>query len=255
MSRYDYLIVGGGMASQAALAELRKQDPEGSIALITAEPETPYDRPPLSKKLWTGRKQIEEIYHEIPEGVDIFQGRRAEWLDREKKIVRDDQGTHYHYSKLLLSTGSSPRRLPFGADRIMYFRTVKDYRRLKEISDNQERIAVIGGGFIGSELVSALAMNGNQVTLVFPEEGIGRRLFPASLSRFLNDYYRDHGVDVLSGASVVNVTGSGTDLRLHLEDGRHIPTNAIVAGIGVIPNIGLAESAGLTVENGILVNP
>jgi len=254
MTHYKYLIVGGGMAAGAAIEEIRAQDPNGSIGLIGAEEALPYDRPPLSKKLWTGDKQLDDIYHAMPPGTDLFLGRQAEQLDPKEKWIRDDRGDPYHYDKLLLATGSTPRRLPFGGDRIIYFRTVNDYRQLRALSDARGRIAVIGGGFIGSELAAALAMQGNQVTLIFPEEGIGHSLFPADLSRFLNDYYQEKGVEVLAGTSVTGVTGSGADLALRLDDGRSIPTGGIVAGIGVTPNVALAEAAGLEVEDGIRVN-
>jgi NADPH-dependent 2,4-dienoyl-CoA reductase/sulfur reductase-like enzyme len=190
----------------------------------------------------------------MPPGTDLFLGRRAEQLDPKEKWIRDDRGDPYNYDKLLLATGSTPRRLPFGGDRIIYFRTVNDYRELRALSDARGRIAVIGGGFIGSEIAAVLAMQGNQVTLIFPEEAIGHTVFPADLSRFLNDYYQEKGVEVLAGTSATGVTGSGADLALQLDDGRSIPTGGIVAGIGVTPNVALAEAAGLEVENGIRVN-
>jgi NAD(P)H-nitrite reductase large subunit len=137
MPHYTYLIVGGGMAAKAAVTELRDADPNRSIGMITAESELPYDRPPLSKALWTGSKQLDDIFLKMPPEVDFLRGRRVKQLDPGAKQVLDDQGSAYTYDRLLLATGTTPRRLPFGDERIIYFRTAKDYRRLKELSDGQ----------------------------------------------------------------------------------------------------------------------
>lgn len=254
MTHYNYLIIGGGITASAAITGLREHDKNGSIGIIASEHEYPYDRPPLSKKLWSGHKQLEAIYHEIPADVAMHKGRTVQQLNRQQKQVLDDQGHRFTYDKLLLATGSTPRRFPFRAESIIYFRTVNDYLQLRRLADTHDRFAVIGGGFIGSEIAAALALQGKQVTLIFPETGIGSRLFPADLSAFLNDYYRKNGVDVLSGTALMNVTGSGTDLTITLDNGRSLNVNSVIAGIGVKPNTVLAEAAGLEVDNGILVN-
>lgn len=254
MTHYNYLITGGGMAASAAVSGLREHDKTGSIGIIAAEHEPPYDRPPLSKQLWIGRKTLEAIYHELPADVAVHNGRKAQQLDPQQKQVLDDRGHRFTYDKLLLATGSTPRHLPFGQDSIIYYRTVNDYQRLRRLSDSHERFAVIGGGFIGSEIAAALAMQGKQVTLIFPDEGISNRIFPADLSLFLNDYYRQKGVEVLTGTTVTDVTGSGTDLTVTLDNGRSLNVHGVVAGIGVTPNTALAEAAGLEVDNGIRVN-
>lgn len=254
MTHYNYLIIGGGMAAAAAVSGLREHDRNGTIGIITAEHEPPYDRPPLSKQLWTGRKEFEAIYRQMPPDVAIHYDRTAHEADPKQRQVLDDRGHRYSYDKLLLATGSSPRRFPFGADNVTYFRTVCDYRHLRHLADTHDRFAVIGGGFIGSEIAAALAMQGKQVTLIFPDAGIGSRLFPADLSTFLNDYYRQKGVEVLAGTAVTNITGSGTDLTVMLDNGRSLNVHGAVAGIGVTPNTALAEAAGLEVDNGIRVN-
>jgi len=254
MTHYNYLIIGGSMAAIAAVSGIRERDKSGTIGIIAAEHEQPYDRPPLSKQLWTGRKQLEAIYHELPPGVAMHNGRLAQHLDPEQRQVLDDRRHRFSYDKLLLATGSTPRRLPFGADNVIYFRTANDYRHLRRLSDTHDRFAVIGGGFIGSEIAAALAMQGKQVTLIFPEAGIGSRIFPADLSTFLNDYYRQKGVEVLTETTVTNITGSGTDLAVTVDNGRTLNVHGVVAGIGVTPNTELATAAGLDVDNGITVN-
>jgi NADPH-dependent 2,4-dienoyl-CoA reductase/sulfur reductase-like enzyme len=126
-------------------------------------------------------------------------GRSAVRLDVERRRVVDDPGAEYRYRKLLLATGGTPRRLPFGNDEVIYFRTLQDYRRLRELTDQRQRFVIIGGGFIGSEIAAALAMNGKRVTMLFPEQGIGAGAFPAGLAHFLSAYYAERGVDVKAG--------------------------------------------------------
>ncbi len=182
-ARYTYLIVGGGMAADAAAHGIREVDPDGTIGLISSEPDPPYKRPPLSKKLWQG-KPLESVWLGTDQlGVEIHLGRSGRLLDLQHKRVVDDRGTEYGFDKLLLATGVTPRRLPIGGHWINYYRTVKDYQRLRQEAARGRRFAVIGGGFIGSEIAAALAMNGKEVVMIFPEAGIGSRLFPADLSR------------------------------------------------------------------------
>ncbi|HJX40507.1 MAG TPA: FAD-dependent oxidoreductase, partial [Anaerolineales bacterium] len=173
MTDYRYLIVGGGMTSAAALEGLREVDAQGEIGVITAEPHKPYNRPPLSKSLWTGKKTEDQIWRPEPEGVEFHLGRLARELDLAKKQVVDDQGQAYRFEKLLLATGGEPRRLPFGGDQVIYFRTLDSYHQLQQLAAGQERFGILGGGFIGSEIAAALAMRGKQVSMVFPGPGIG----------------------------------------------------------------------------------
>ena len=164
--------------------------------LVGAEPHPPYARPPLSKALWKGKSEDTVWRGTEALGVDVRVGRRIVALDLEAREARDDQGERYRYEKLLLAPGVRPRRLPFGGDDVIYFRTLDDYRQLRALADRKARVVVIGGGFIGSEIAAALTLNGCAVTMVFPEPGIGARIFPPSLSAALDDYYRGRGVEV-----------------------------------------------------------
>ncbi len=255
MDRFTYLIIGGGMTAAAAAKGIREVDEEGSIAIVSGENRPPYDRPPLTKALWTGKATEEEIWRDVPEDVTFHEGRSIVTLDAQERTATADSDEAYEYGKLLLATGGTPRRLPFGGDHIIYYRDFNSYRRLRELTENYDRFAVIGGGFIGSELAAALAMNDKEVTMLFPESGIGARLFPEELSRYLNGYYGEHGVQVLAGESVVDVQGEGTALTVVTDQGRRIEANGVVAGIGITPNVTLAEKAALKVENGVLVDP
>ncbi|HEX8598278.1 MAG TPA: FAD-dependent oxidoreductase [Chloroflexia bacterium] len=249
-----YLIVGGGMAAAAAIRGIRDIDPTGSIGLISEESDPPYKRPPLSKKLWAG-KPLKSIWTGVEsKGVDMYLGRKAISLDPEKKEVTDDRGTVYSFDKLLLATGSAPRQLAFGEGEIIYFRTVEDYRRLQSIAEKGTDFAVIGGGFVGSELAAALAMNGKLVTMIVPGAGISERIFPSDVVAFLNDYYRDKGVDILLGESAAGVVRNWERLKLSTRSGREIIVDGVVAGIGAQPNVELAAQAGLEVADGIVVD-
>jgi NADPH-dependent 2,4-dienoyl-CoA reductase/sulfur reductase-like enzyme len=254
MAHYTYLIVGGGMTADSAVQGIRDVDPNGSIGLISAEPDPPYNRPPLSKGLWQG-KPIERIWRKTDgKGVELRLGRTVREIDPKNRRATDDQGTAYTFDKLLLATGGTPRRLPFGADHIVYYRTVADYHRLRAMVDRRRRFAVIGGGFIGSEIAAGLSTNQQEVVMIFPEDGIGGRLFPRDLSLFLNDFYRQKGVEVLAGEAVAGLESRGERLTLKTRTGREIDVDGVVAGIGVQPNVELAQAAGLEVADGIVVD-
>ena len=254
MAHYPYLIVGGGMTADAAVRGIRELDPSGPIGLIGAETDPPYARPPLSKALWKG-EAFESVWRKTGElPVDLHLGRRVRTLVPGEKRVVDDRGADYTFDKLLLATGGTPRRLPFGGDDIVYFRTLDDYRKLRALADQGKTFAVIGGGFIGSEIAAALALQGCKVTMLFPEHGIGARIFPEDLSRFLTGYYGEKGVDVRPGQQVTNVARSGGRLLVGAKGGPSLAVDAVVAGIGIIPNTDLAGMAGLAVEDGIVVD-
>jgi NADPH-dependent 2,4-dienoyl-CoA reductase/sulfur reductase-like enzyme len=254
MVSYRYLIVGSGMTASAALDGIRRHDAKGSIGLFGAEPFPPYNRPPLSKGLWKGDSE-DTIWRALPDGVDHHFGRRIVSLDVAGRTVVDDKGDRYGFERLLLATGMRTRRFPFDSDAI-YFRTLDDYRRLRELATRESaRFCVIGGGFIGSEIAAALALSGRAVTLLVAEPGIGARIYPHDLSTYLGRYYQHYGVEVLTNSRVAQIdrTGNGTSI-VRLADGKALPFDAIVAGIGVEADVGLAAGAGLPVDNGILVD-
>ena len=259
MPHYKYLIIGGGMTADAAIGGILEVDPSGSVGLIGAELHPPYNRPPLSKGLWKG-KPLDSVWRKTDrQGVTLHLGRQAQSLDPRNKRVTDDQGMSYTYDKLLLATGGAPRRLPFGGDEIIYFRTLDDYERLRALTEQCQRFAIVGGGFIGSEIAAALAMNGKNVVMAFPGHGIGSRIFPADLSKFLNDYYREKGVEVLPGerAAGWEMRHGKQVLKTHNDQTqiiREIMADAVIAGIGIQPNVELAQTAGLKVDNGIHVD-
>jgi NADPH-dependent 2,4-dienoyl-CoA reductase/sulfur reductase-like enzyme len=253
---YDYLIVGGGMAADAAAKAIRAADAAASVGILGAEAEPPYERPPLSKALWKGDRTLASIdLGTAAGGIDLHLGRRVQALDRADHRVDDDRGDSWRYRRLLLATGALPRLLPFaGNERVIHFRTADDYRRLRSHAVAGARIAVVGGGFIGSELAASLAGAGCKVSMLFPGASIGSGRYPPALASFLDDYYRERGVELLQGVRVVDGAASGEGVELALSDGRRLPVDAVVAGLGVVPDTALAEQAGLEVANGVVVD-
>jgi 3-phenylpropionate/trans-cinnamate dioxygenase ferredoxin reductase subunit len=248
MHETKYLIVGAGMTGDMAAKGIREHDSAGSITMIGADPHPPYKRPLLTKGLWQGAPE-EKLWREGAQGLELVTGRRIASLDLAAHTATDDAGEEYTWEKLLLATGADPRQIP-GAEGVVWFRTLDDYRRMREVGGEGAHVVVIGGGFIGSELAAALVGNGARVTMLFPEPGIGFRLFPEGLSTWVADYYREKGVEVLAGEMVSSVSGT----HVETQSGRTIEADAVVAGLGVIPNTQLAEAAGLEVNDGIVVD-
>lgn len=244
-----YLIVGGGMTGDAAAKSIREHDADGSITLVGDDPQPPYKRPPLTKGLWSGGDEAKIWCGTADAGVELRLARRIASIDVDARRATDDQGEKYAWEKLLLATGGRPRKLD-GADGVVYYRTLDDYRRVRAQAVEGARFVVIGGGFIGSEIAAALTGAGCRVTMVFPDPGIASRILPAELSKFVASYYRERGVEVLSGETVASV-GPGTVVT---GTGRTLEADAVVAGLGIEPNTELASAAGLPVEDGIVVD-
>jgi len=238
---YPYLIIGGGMAGDAAVRGIRMIDP--------------YNRPPLSKGLWKGAplSRIWRNTHAL--GVDLHLGRKITHLDPVQKRAVDDQGDEYTYGRLLLATGGDPIRLGSEHERILYYRALADYQHLRSLIDQgMQRFAVIGGGFIGSEMAAALTTLGKEVVLIFPEKGIGERALPAEISQYLNQVFRERGVRVLNGHLVRSLQPDESGVTVLTDLGEELRVEAVVAGLGIRPNTALAESAGLSTNNGIVVD-
>jgi len=250
----QFVLVGGGMTAAAAAQAIREIDPDSAITLVSSEPHPPYARPPLSKALWKGEPE-DSIWRGTDKlGVDLRLGRTVVALDRAGKTVTLADGEQISYDKLLLATGGTPRRLPLPTPQIIYFRTYDDYRRLRALAQENLRFLVLGGGFIGSEIAAALKMAGREVTMLIPEQGIGARVFPADLAAHLVQYYRDKGVTVRTGEGLGSLGHSAGAVQVRTTRGDTLTVDVIVAGIGIQPNVELAEQAGLAVENGIVVD-
>ncbi|KQX97576.1 pyridine nucleotide-disulfide oxidoreductase [Rhodanobacter sp. Root480] len=253
---HDYLIIGGGMAADAAAKAIAEIERGANIGIVGDDVSPPYQRPPLSKALWKGDKSPADIdLATAKTGASFHLGRRIVSLDRAAHVARDEQGDTYRYRRLLLATGATPRALGFdGGERLIDFRTLADYEALRRYAKPGAHIAVIGGGFIGSELAASLCGIGCKVTMLFPGKSIGAGRYPDGLCSYLDAYYREHGVELRAGTKVTGGRAVDGGVELELSEGGTLRVDAVVAGIGVTPDTALAEQAGLTVDNGIVVD-
>jgi len=254
MNHYPYLIVGGGLACAAAIRGIRKVDAVGRIGVVARESHPPYIRPYLSKALWKG-KPYDDVWLKLDAGhLDLNLGASVVGIDRNNRQVTDDHGRVYGYDKLLLATGGTARRLPWEVEGLVYFRDLDDYLDLKALAERGQSLAVIGGGFIGSEIAASLCMNGNRVTMIFPEAGIGARIYPGPLSDFITAYYRDKGIGMLAGHTVDAIARHGEGYEIRTRGGEVLHVDGVVVGVGIQVNAELAQAAGLKVDNGIVVD-
>jgi len=259
---YDYVIVGGGLAGASAVQGIRELDAEGKILLVGEENYLPYDRPPLSKKLWLGKQKVEDIFlHDRAfydkHGVTLALGAKAERLDPDAKTLTTNRDKIYCYGKLLLATGCKPRTLTIpGGDLedICYFRNLDDYLRIRKVAAEGKSAVVVGGGFIGSELAAALNICKLHVTMIFPGALLCDRVLPDYLGRAVQQRYAEKGVRILASDKPVSFRKNGGKFVTRTEKGVSIESDIVIVGVGVIPETELAKSVGLAMDNGIVVN-
>ncbi len=259
---YTYVIVGSGLAGVSALDGIRERDKDGRILLLGAEKHLPYDRPPLSKKLWFGKKKVEEIFLHNESfygdnGVTLTLGVSATSIDAKQKSIRTSDGNTYSYQKLLLATGGAPRtmNLPGGdLEGIFYFRTLDDYQRLRQQASDGKTAVVIGGGFIGSELAAALTINKTSVTMIFPDSVLVSRVFPEYLGKAIQNDYLKRGVTILAGERPAAFSKRGNRFVTRTESGKEIQSDIVVVGIGIALSLDLPRQTGLQTANGIIVD-
>ena len=261
--QHDYLVVGGGVATDEAVRAIRELDAGGTIGILSADAYPPYDRPPLSKGLWSGAVRMDALFHNGDYeaiGVDLRLTTDVCAVRPADHVVVSAGGVEWRYGKLLLATGCAPRQLapsvaPVGT--AMPYRTLSDYARLRRGIDNgARRILVVGGGFIGAELAAALAgQHGVRATLLVREPSLWSGRLPHGLSAFLTAYYREHGVEVIAGDDLAALARRDDGrLEARTGSGRVLTADRVVAGIGVLPRTGLAEAAGISVSDGVVVD-
>ena len=259
---YKYVIGGAGLAGCNAIDGLRAVDSKGTILLIGGENYLPYNRPPLSKSLWSGKKKVEEIFVRdkdffLRNNVDIALNTKVTAVDSANKFVICTDGKTFKYEKLLLATGGNPRRLTITGgilSEIYYFRYLDDYLRLKSQVHDGMHVLVIGGGFIGSEIAAALNISKASVTMLVKEDFLVEHIFPRTLAESIQKDYIRRGVNILADDTAVSIKKEGKEIVTLTKNGQEIISDIIVAGIGIEPETQLAKSAGLKIDNGIVVN-
>jgi 3-phenylpropionate/trans-cinnamate dioxygenase ferredoxin reductase component len=257
------VIVGAGHSGGKAAQALRRHGFGGKIALVGNEAHPPYDRPPLSKAVLLGKKPTEAcIFKPVKwyeeNGIDLVLARTVERIDRREKWVLLDDGHKLPYDRLLLATGARPRELevPGGhLDGVSQLRTTLDAIRILPWLRRGRQLVVIGAGFIGLEVAAAASELGCAVTVLEAASSALTRSLPGRIARLLIETHKKHGVDVRFGAKVESVEGNGKVSAIALTNGEVLPCDAVIYGIGVVPNTALAEEAGLAVRNGIFVGP
>jgi 3-phenylpropionate/trans-cinnamate dioxygenase ferredoxin reductase subunit len=260
----SYVIVGAGLAGASAARTLREEGFTGPIQLIGAEAHRPYIRPPLSKDYLSGSSDRDSVYVDPKDwyaqhDVELLLGTSVARVDAGSQLIHTDAGDEFAYSKLLIATGSSPRRLSIpGADLegVHYLRTLDDSDTLRPLlSGGSLRLVLIGSGWIGMEVAATARTLGNDVTILERDPIPLANALGDELGQMFADLHEQNGVILRRSVSVESVLGQdGRASAVRLESGEVIPADLVLVGIGATPNVELADSAGLTIDNGISVD-
>jgi 3-phenylpropionate/trans-cinnamate dioxygenase ferredoxin reductase subunit len=256
------IIIGASHAGAQLCVSLRQGGWGGRITVIGDEADLPYHRPPLSKDFLSGDKVIEEIFlrpASVYENADVTLslGTRVTGIDRVSKSISIETGETLSYDKLVLATGARVRHLPIlGADLggVFYLRNTKDVRGIKDSVEEGRRAVIIGGGYIGLETAASLRKQGMEVTVLEAMPRILQRVTAPELSRFYKRVHCEEGVNIFEGVMASELRKDNQALSVHTSCGQSFQADMVIVGIGVIPNVELADAAGLDVGNGIEVN-
>lgn len=254
------VIIGAGECGGRAALALRDLGYDGPVTLVGDEPHLPYERPPLSKEAMTGEapaiKAIASDELLAERSIRHIRSVRAAAIDRDAHIVRLSDGSSLTYDKLLLATGSLPRKLPMPGlgGRCVYLRTFNDALAIRAHLSAGNRVAIIGGGFIGLELAASARKLGATVTVLEAQPRILMRGVPAEIAEIIHKAHEAEGVRVLTGQGITAIADDGAKVRITLADGHEVVSDIAVIGIGAVPVTALAAEAGLTIENGIAVD-
>ena len=255
------VIIGAGHAAGQAAASLRQEKYEGSITIIGDEPHVPYQRPPLSKQYLSGEQAIDRVYLRPQKfyedkNIDLKLGVSATAIDRAAKTVQLDNGEQIAYDKLIISTGSRPRQLNIeGSDLagIHYLRTIADVDAIRAEMKPKRNLVIVGGGYIGLEVASVGIDQGLNVHVLEMEERILQRVTTAEMSAYYHNLHTGRGVQIHTGTTVSGFAGDQHVQQVLCGD-QAFDADLVVVGIGIIPNVELAQDAGLTCDNGIVVD-
>jgi len=263
LSLYDVLIVGSGHGGVSTASTLRHLDYQGSIAIVSADADEPYERPPLSKDYLTGDKDFHSIHARGPafwqeKGVDLILGETVGAVDPEAHKVTTAGGKTIGYGNLVWAAGGEPRRLTCDGHDLGGLHTIRsraDVDRLRGELGRGEHVVVIGGGYIGLEAAASLTKLGKHVTVLEALDRLLARVAARPISDFFLDQHRSHGVDVRLGAAVTCIEGeNGRVTRVLLADGTALPADIVIVGIGIQPHVAALQSAGAECPNGVRVD-
>jgi 3-phenylpropionate/trans-cinnamate dioxygenase ferredoxin reductase subunit len=262
MSSQTFVIVGASLAGAKAAGALRERGFEGRVVLIGTESELPYERPPLTKDYLRGESEREKAYVHPQEfygdnQIELMLGTTVTAIDPGAAKIKFEGGTELAFDKLLLTTGSEPRRIPVaGADLngIHYLRTLPDCDVLRELIGAGGRVAVVGSGWIGSEFAASARQRGLEVALIDSLDVPYEKILGPEIGSFYRDVHAKHGVDLLLGQGVDRFEGDGAVRAVRTTAGKTVECDFVVVGIGVAPRVQLAQDAGLSLDNGIAVN-
>lgn len=257
-----FVIVGAGLAGGKVAATLREEGFDGRVVIIGAEPERPYERPPLSKDYLRGEAPRDTIHvHDEPfyaqHDIELLTGRTATHLDTAARQVALDDGARLRYDRLLIATGAEPRRLSIpGAtlDGVRYLRTVADADALRARLDWGGTMVVVGAGWIGAEVAASARQRGMEVAIIDPNSVPLERVLGREAGAVYRDIHAEHGVRMMLGTGVEAFEGSTAVERVRTTDGRVLDCDVVVVGIGVTPRTALAAQGGLSLDDGIVVD-
>ncbi len=249
---YDILIVGGGHGGAQAAISLRQAKFEGSIGVVNAEAEYPYERPPLSKDYFAGDKSFERIMIRPPafwaeRGIEMLLGKQVDGVDPEAHLVTLSDGAVIGYGSMIWATGGSPRQLLVPGGNLAGVHVVRsraDVDRMLDGLDDVAQVVIIGGGYIGLEAAAVLRKIGKQVTLLEAMDRVLARVAGEPLSRFYEAEHRAHGVDVRLGVEITGIEGESFVTGVHLANGEIVPAQMVIVGIGIIPAVAPLLTAG-----------
>lgn len=262
MKSTKYLLIGGGLASSQAAKQLREMDSDGSVTLVGEEPYVPYDRPPLSKEFLRGEKPRDTLFFD-PEpyfhdqGIDLVLGVAVQQLDLANKTARLAEGNAIVFEKALIATGGRPVRLklPGGDLRgVHYLRTLDDSTAIAVEAEPGKRAVLIGAGFIGMEVAASLTQRGVHATVIEAQPHIWPRFADATLAGFFQDYCAQRGVTFHTNEIVTEIRGKSRPATVVTRSGKELSCDFVCIAVGIVPNVALAEEAGLKVDNGVVVN-
>ncbi len=263
MTVVKYLVIGGGLAAFQCAKSLRRADHEGSILMVTEEDVVPYDRPPLSKESMRGEKTLADITYETEDQlaeqkIDIALGSGVTALDASAKTATLKNGEVIHYEKAFLGVGGRVIRIPIpGADLpgVYYLRDIGDAEAIHEETGAGKKAVVIGAGFIGIETAASLTQMGVEVTVLEALPHIWARFADEELAGFFQDHCTQRGITFVTSAMATEICGeNGRVHSVKTKDGSSYACDFVCVGIGIVPNVELANAAGLSVDNGIVVN-